>query len=67
MNKWNIIIIVCIYVTVPKHGECVYEDFQFDLYDAIDRALEWLSPVPGPDAPGISCQLLGCHQWTPSM
>ena len=47
---------------VPKYGERFYENFQFDLYDAIDWPLEWLFAISSSDATGIPSKLMGCHK-----
>lgn len=51
-------------VSVHKFSGRLHEDLQPDLHDAADRSLERLPPVPGAHAPGLSLQLLGCHQRT---
>lgn len=38
----------------PEYGVSVYEDHQSDLYDAINRPLEWVSPVPRTNAARVS-------------
>lgn len=42
LHNNNIMVII-----VPEHGQCVYEDIQFDMHDVTHRALVWM--------PTISC------------
>lgn len=50
-------------VAVFECGRDVYAHFQPHLPDASTGPLEWLSPVPGPNASGIPEQFMGSNKW----
>lgn len=48
---------------VFEYGIGVHADIQFNLYDALNWALERVLAVPRPDVTRFSIEFVGCHQW----
>lgn len=40
LHNNNIIVII-----VPEHGQCVYEDIQFNMHDVTHWTLVWMSTI----------------------
>lgn len=54
-NNNNIVVIV------PEHGQCIYEDIQFDMHDVTNRTLVWMFTIPRPKFTRISGQFVGFY------
>ena len=49
------------YISVPQYGQCLHAYLQPDMHDVTGGSLVRLSPVSGPNAPGVSQAKLGCY------
>lgn len=45
--------------TVSEYGFGLYANFQFDLYDVVDRPLEWLFAIFSANVTRVSLELMG--------
>lgn len=49
--------------TVSEYGFGLYENFQFDMYDVVNRSLEWLFTIFSANVARFSLKLMGIDKW----